>query len=65
MTRISAVYQGFKLGARIADKYALQVNVGDLNAIAGLHAIKNIANTQGLMAEIRTFGVNGSVYAEL
>jgi len=56
---------GFKLGELAANSFALSVNTRTAVGIAGLHAIKGIANTEGLLAEVHGFAVNGRYYTAL
>lgn len=55
-------YNGFTLGFRIADAFALTANVTNKKDIAALHAIKNLLNTDGLSRELKTFSVNNVFY---
>lgn len=64
MTKLQHVrYNGFKLGLRIADSYALQLkDVNSSMSRAGLHAIKGIVHQMRLCESIGVVGINGDTY---
>lgn len=61
MTRLKADYQGFKLGLRVAESFALQASTTKGNDVAGLHAIKNTLHVQALLVSIQAFSINGKL----
>lgn len=65
MTRLNIGYQGFKIGARVGDQWALGVNVNSKLDQAGLHALAGIVNLEYNSRALGMCAVNGKGYATI
>lgn len=65
MTKLNvSKYQGFTVGVRVADKFALTARTENLLDVAALHTIKGLVYVEMLERSVQAFAVNNVLYAQ-
>ncbi len=62
MTKINVQYKGFAIGFRCIETLALDYKPGNAIQVSMLHAVRNLALNDQLMALDGACGINGQPY---